>query len=67
MIGRLADRPIPNRLLEGKPQRTPEEVKAGKLRRLRRIESDLARLQEEAEELREDTKGVEGDSESRRE
>lgn len=51
MIGRLADHPVKP---AEKPQPTPEEIEARKRRRLQRVESDLARLQKEAEKLRGD-------------
>jgi hypothetical protein len=55
LIGKLADHPVPEPAgpePAGKPQPTAEEVEARKRRRLRRDESDLARLQNEAEKLR---------------
>jgi hypothetical protein len=53
IIGRLADHPLPARQPGIKPQPTPEEAEAIKRRRLKKIESDLQRLREEADILRE--------------
>lgn len=50
LIDKLADQPIPEP--PAKPQPTAEEIAAKKQRRLRRIESDMTRLQKEAEKLR---------------
>jgi hypothetical protein len=52
LIGKLSDGPVTVAELPGKPQPTAEEVEAKKRRRLKRVESDLARLQKEAEKLR---------------
>jgi hypothetical protein len=55
LIGKLADRPVPEPVEPepvAKPRPTAEEIEAKKRRRLRRVESDLARLQNEAEQLR---------------
>lgn len=52
LIGKLADGPVTVTEPPEKPQPTAEEVEAKKRRRLKRVESDLARLQKEAEKLR---------------
>jgi hypothetical protein len=52
LIGKLGDHPVPVPGPAEKPQLTVEEIAAKKRRRLRRVESDLARLQDEAEQLR---------------
>ena len=54
IIGKLAEHPLPKPKPVEKPQPTSEEINAKKLRRLQRIESDVARLQAEAEKLRAD-------------
>jgi hypothetical protein len=53
LIGKLADDRIPKRKPKPEPP-TPEEIKAKKQRRLKRVESEIRRLQREAETLRDD-------------
>jgi hypothetical protein len=56
LIGPLSDKPWkPPAKLEPKPQPTAEEIKERKLRRLKRVESELTRLQKEADQLRRET------------
>ena len=53
LIGPLSDKPWkPPAKPEPKPQPTAEEIKERKLRRLKRVESELTRLQKEADQLR---------------
>ena len=53
LIGPLSDKPWrPPTKPESEPQPTAEEVKDRKLRRLRRVESELTHLQVEADRLR---------------
>jgi hypothetical protein len=60
LIGKLSDKPWqPSAKPEPKPQPTPEEIRAKKQRRLERVESDLSRLQQEAEKLRGEIKDSE--------